>query len=273
MPSGTRRLAPEATRTERYGDHLFRLDEPEHRRLRLLGEVFDPLTFRCLASAPIPPGARCLDVGTGAGSVARWLSRRLPDGEVVATDLAPELLGPPAERNLTVLRHDVTVDPFPDGSFDLIHVRFVLSHLPRRRQILHQMARWLRPGGRLVLGSFGWFPLDSSPHEDYRQAMDAHCRLTRDRIGTDARWSRSHPLPLRAAGLDRLGVETAVPQLQGGNAVADFWRRTLAAAGPALLDGGYLTEDALTAALDRLQDPGFWDLSPAFVQSWGYRPR
>jgi len=60
-------------------------------RLRLLEECHDPGTIRRIGQLGLRPGARCLDAGAGAGSIAR----RLADiGPVIAVDVDPHLLTP-----------------------------------------------------------------------------------------------------------------------------------------------------------------------------------
>jgi ubiquinone/menaquinone biosynthesis C-methylase UbiE len=50
----------------------------------LLESLADPLTFDVIKELGTSSSARCLEVGAGAGSVARWLAEKHPDGEVVA---------------------------------------------------------------------------------------------------------------------------------------------------------------------------------------------
>ena len=72
-------------------------------------------------------GARCLEIGGGRGSIARWLCEYVgPKGRVTATDLETGFLSELSLPNLDVLRHDVTRDEFPESSFELVHVRAVL---------------------------------------------------------------------------------------------------------------------------------------------------
>jgi ubiquinone/menaquinone biosynthesis C-methylase UbiE len=49
--------------------------------------AYDPGTFESLGRVGIKPSWRCLELGAGAGSVARWLAAWVPDGSVVATDI------------------------------------------------------------------------------------------------------------------------------------------------------------------------------------------
>jgi protein-L-isoaspartate O-methyltransferase len=60
----------------------------ERERLRLLGQLMNPMTTGRLHRLGVARGWRCLEVGAGDGSVAGWLARRVgPTGRVVATDI------------------------------------------------------------------------------------------------------------------------------------------------------------------------------------------
>ena len=62
--------------------------EREQRRLDALARVLDPGTQRVLRERGLAPGWRCLEVGGGSGSVARWLaSQVVPGGSVLSTDV------------------------------------------------------------------------------------------------------------------------------------------------------------------------------------------
>ena len=76
-------------------------------RLRLIENAFDPQTFRYLDSIGVGEGWRCLEVGSGAGSVVRWLANRVgPTGHVIAADIDPKFLGDLCEPNIEVRRCD-----------------------------------------------------------------------------------------------------------------------------------------------------------------------
>ena len=65
-------------------------DGSEVVRFRLGEAGCDPATTRCLIAIGVTQGWRCLDVGAGGGSVARWLAERVgPDGSVVAVTSIP----------------------------------------------------------------------------------------------------------------------------------------------------------------------------------------
>ena len=114
--------------------YSFDNDDPEAvARHTYLAEILDPTTFARLAGLGDLVGRRCLEVGAGGGSVARWLAARVgPHGEVLATDLNPRHL--PAGAGYRVLRHDLVTEPVPAGPSDVIRARLVLLHLPSARR-------------------------------------------------------------------------------------------------------------------------------------------
>jgi len=60
----------------------------ERRRLDLFAERLDPLTVRRIKALDLAAGARCLEVGGGRGSIARWLCEYVgPDGRATADGL------------------------------------------------------------------------------------------------------------------------------------------------------------------------------------------
>ena len=60
----------------------------ERRRLELFEERLDPVTVRRIKLLRMAPGARCLEIGGGRGSIARWLCEYVGlKGRVTATDL------------------------------------------------------------------------------------------------------------------------------------------------------------------------------------------
>src|SRR5262245_48495713 len=92
--------------------------ELEQVRLGALELIFDPGTERILSDCRNLAGARCLEVGPGAGSIARWLLQAVgARGEVVVVDIAPDLLLDKSQ--LTIVEGDVQSIEL-DGFFDLI---------------------------------------------------------------------------------------------------------------------------------------------------------
>jgi len=257
---------------ERYGDQVLTPEwGPERERLAVMAEVCDPATIALLERVGVPAGSRCLEVGGGGGSIAAWMAGRA--GHVVATDLDIRFLRERSAPNLEVLRHDVVRDPDPGGPFDLIHARFVLEHLPEREMVLDRLVSWLAPGGVVAIESIAEFPIATSPHPEFRAAMTAIGDVLAQTIGTDSRWARSFPGPLRGRGLDGLGAQVNLPTTGGGNASARCWSLTLAQLRPRILELGLATAAELDQAAAMLDDPGFFDLGFATVVCWGSKRR
>ena len=132
-------------------DYTFDNNHPNQAdRHAALAGILDEFTASRLASLGDLSGRRCLELGAGVGSIAGWLADQAgPAGEVLATDLNTRHLHP--DRGYAVMAHDLTTDPIPDGPWDLIHARLVLSWLPEPENILRRLAAVLAPGGTLAI--------------------------------------------------------------------------------------------------------------------------
>jgi len=104
-----------------------------------------PAVAAVVAAAP----RRILEVGCGWGELAEWLARETR-AEVVATDLSPRMVELARERGVDARLADVQDLPFGDGEFDVVVAAWMLYHVPDLDRALSQLARVLRPGGRLV---------------------------------------------------------------------------------------------------------------------------
>jgi demethylmenaquinone methyltransferase/2-methoxy-6-polyprenyl-1,4-benzoquinol methylase len=113
---------------------------------------------RKAAQVAIGTGAELvLDVATGTGDLAIEL-RRQGAPLVVGIDFAQGMLDSAAEKleangssGIVLLRSDAMRLPFPDGSFDACTVAFGLRNMIDYQAAVSEMARVLRPGGRLVI--------------------------------------------------------------------------------------------------------------------------
>lgn len=121
-------------------------------RLALLSALFDPASLRQFDACGMRKGWRCWEVGAGGPSLVRKIAERVGDtGRVLATDIDASWAKEAASHTIEVRIHDVAQDPPPDESFDLVHARLVLVHLPERERAFRNMLSVLKPGGWLVL--------------------------------------------------------------------------------------------------------------------------
>jgi protein-L-isoaspartate O-methyltransferase len=106
------------------------------------------------------PGERILEVGPGTGyytlEVAEWVK---PDGQVDMLDLQQEMLEHTMQRagqrglaNVTPTQSDAIAMPYEDATFDAAFLVTVLGEIPDQDAAIRELARVLKPGGRLVVG-------------------------------------------------------------------------------------------------------------------------
>ncbi|MHB8377000.1 MAG: class I SAM-dependent methyltransferase [Dehalococcoidia bacterium] len=127
---------------------------PRYDRMnRLISLGMDGCWRRLAAGAAAPEGMRALDLGTGTGDLARELVRH--GARVVGADFSAPMLGVAARRYGGDGRYAwICADghrlPFADGSFDRVTNAFLLRNLVDLPAAFREMARVLRPGGRVV---------------------------------------------------------------------------------------------------------------------------
>jgi demethylmenaquinone methyltransferase/2-methoxy-6-polyprenyl-1,4-benzoquinol methylase len=126
----------------------------------------DPRWRRALVDAVAPAsGQRLLDVATGTGMVAAELLRRA-DCSVVGVDQSAEMLaaarerfaGSPATR-VELVEGQAEALPFPDESFDGLTFTYLLRYVEDPAATVAELARVVRPGGRVASLEFGVPPL------------------------------------------------------------------------------------------------------------------
>lgn len=92
---------------------------------------------------------RILEVGCGWGELAAWLARET-GAEVVAVDVSPRMVDLARGLGVDARIADVQSLPFETGSFDVAVAAWMLYHVPDLDTAVAELARVLRPGGRLV---------------------------------------------------------------------------------------------------------------------------
>jgi SAM-dependent methyltransferase len=111
----------------------------------------DPRETLWSAIAEVVP-ERVLEVGPGPGELSERMQREL-GAEVVAIDVSERMVELARARGVDARVGDVQELPFRDGTFDLVVAAWVLFHVPDLDRGLAEIARVLRPGGRLVAGT------------------------------------------------------------------------------------------------------------------------
>jgi ubiquinone/menaquinone biosynthesis C-methylase UbiE len=130
------------------------------------------------------PGTQVLDIGCGMGADAFDLAARVgPDGLVTGVDFSETLIAEAtrraAARKVPAVFEvgDAQALRFPDATFDAVRTERMLMHVPNAKQALSEMARVLRPGGRMAVHDFDWESqfCDSPYKETTRKIANSFC--------------------------------------------------------------------------------------------------
>jgi demethylmenaquinone methyltransferase/2-methoxy-6-polyprenyl-1,4-benzoquinol methylase len=132
-----------------------------------------------VAVADVRPGQRVLDIAGGTGDLARAFAAKVgPQGLVVLTDINESMLRAGRDRlldggvALPTAVCDAECLPWADASFDLVSVAFGLRNMTHKERALAEMARVLRPGGRLLVLEFSKVaPPLQAPYDFYSMRL------------------------------------------------------------------------------------------------------
>ncbi|EXU64379.1 methyltransferase [Streptomyces sp. PRh5] len=257
----------------RYGREVFGPHQQgEWARLQALAAAYDPSSFRRLTALGVRPGWRCLDAGAGCGTVSRWLADQVgAQGEVVACDLHTRFLREGDCTRLTVVECDLAAPPSL-GMFDLVHVRFTLSHMRNRDAVLSSLVSLVRPGGRLVISDGADVATPLSPNRAFSTAMLAQWNYLYQSIGSEKLYGLSCPDLMKQRGLEDVNLSLDVPPLAPGTVMTSFWKRTFQQTVPAMVAEGYLREETAVVAQEYLDSPDLCDLSVGMATTCGRVP-
>ena len=139
---------------ERVRDMFDRIS-PSYDRMNLLMSMGRDGRWRRLGvrASDARPGDAALDVCCGTGDFAVELRRAVgPSGRVVGLDFSPQMLEMARRKSSAVewLQGDALALPFADGEFAAACVGFGVRNLSDHRRGFAEMARVVRPGGRVV---------------------------------------------------------------------------------------------------------------------------
>jgi SAM-dependent methyltransferase len=132
-----------------------------------------------IAALRLTANDRVLDLGCGPGADTKVLREHTE--HVIALDLSPSMIGKASgdTPDASFLAADGQALPFPNNTFDAVWMRLVLIHTPEPAATMREIARVLKPGGRVVLtepdqGSH----LVATPHNDIFERVRAQRRTT-----------------------------------------------------------------------------------------------
>jgi SAM-dependent methyltransferase len=210
----------------RAGVYTFGTSPDAARRLALLADLFEPRT-RDLLTRWVPRSPEhAVDLGCGPGHTTRLLHEVTGSARTTGVERSADFLAVARARaapGVGYVEADVT-RPLPVEPADVVHARFLLTHLAAPRDALPGWAAALRPGGRLVLHEVAaldsadptlhrYYELVAALQRHHGQALDIGVRLAA--LGTAAGLAVAHadivawqPAPAAMAALHVLNLRT-----------------------------------------------------------------
>jgi SAM-dependent methyltransferase len=250
-------------------------DKTERERLAAIEAGLDPFTIDCLVRIGVGEGWRCLEIGAGAGSIAKWLCDRVgPQGKVVATDLQTKFLEAIDCSNLEVRRHDITKDNLETDSFDLVFARKVLEHLRDPSAALRRMAAALRPGGWLLVEDtdLASFIRVSFPHRARFERAYGQFIEALSSAGFQPKLGTRLGDELRALGLNDVKLIGAVMEGTGDHPGNKVYRMTVQRMRERMVEAKLLTSEEIDQLLADLGSTELHAITAIHCAAWGRKP-
>jgi SAM-dependent methyltransferase len=245
----------------------------ERQRLALMSALLDPFELGHLARLGAGPGWRCLELGSGNGSISRALAERVaPGGCVVASDIDIAYIKDLRAPCLEVRRIDVLQDAIEERSYDLVVARALLHHLTPARKALERMVAALKPGGVLLSIEPDLLPCTVTEPESMNLFWKGWLKWSVT-AGIDFFIGRKISGWLDSLGLEAVAGEGHTAQFNGGSDWASYWIATLRELAPSLVESGCVTRQAIEEFQARYQDAHYWTSVITFVANWGRKLR
>lgn len=243
----------------------------ERQRLALMSELLDPMERLHLQRLGLKPGWRCLEVGSGNGSIALWLAEQVgAAGHVVASDLETSYIAGLQAPGLEVRQVDILHRAVEQAHYDLVVTRAVLHHLAEPKRALQNMIAALKPGGVLLVTEPDMLPARAAEPESLRMFWEGWFRWAQS-SGIDYFVGHKIPSLLDSLGLEAVAGEGQTALFNGGSPWATYCMQSVRELRPRLEESGHVTEEQFEEFFFRFEDPHYWTSVINFIATSGRR--
>jgi SAM-dependent methyltransferase len=256
----------------------------EIERLHVQGAALAGDAARMLDLIGVAGGWRCLDLGCGPEGITDLLSARAgSSGEVVGLDAdsvfidharlrAQQRLG----SNLSFIVGDAYATGLPDGSFDLVHSRFLASTAREPEKLLQEAMRLTRPGGVLAFQEPDIETLHCIPaHPAWQRLRQVLGEIFPLVAGEDRLAHQLFGL-LRRHGFEDVQYRPFLVGFRSDDPMVDYLPATAESVRGKIFELGLMTpadlEATLAACRAHLADPGTVSNFHTVIQVWGTAP-
>ena len=177
---------------------------------------------------------------------------------------------------MEIVEADAYASPFPDGSFDLTHVRFLFAPVGRDAQLMNELWRLTKPGGIIAIqepdaAAWGCYP----PSDAWNRLKTAILEAFRRGGGDFNAGRRTHAM-LQERGTEDVRMRAAVVALAPSHPYLRLPIQFATSLKNRILDGGLMSRSELDAAIGECEklaaDPRIIGVTPVVTQVWGRKP-
>jgi SAM-dependent methyltransferase len=257
----------------------------EHRageieRLRIQAEGMAPDTRTMLERIGVGSGWRCLDLGCGPGGITKLLSEYVgPAGRVVGLDMDESFLAharASAPANVEFRRGNAYDCDLPEGSFDLVHMRFIASTAGDPERLIREALRLVRAGGVVALQEPDGSTLHCyPPHPAWERLKQALLGAFAG-VGADLTLARRLYALALGAGLADVEYRPFLVGVRSIDPMVDYLPSTVESLRGTIIKLGLLSEaefgSTVAACRKHLCQPGTAFTMYTVAQVWGRKP-
>lgn len=257
----------------------------EIKRLRIQAESLADEAAIMLDRIGIEPGMCCLDLGCGAGGIVDLMSARAGTrGRVVGLDVDEFALAAARAwaqdrglRNVTFKTGSIFDNDLETGSFDLVHLRYVITTIGRHQEVVQAALRLVRPGGVLALQEADAAGINAYPESPAFERLKNVLVAVFVEIGADPFAGRRVYGLLRSAGLHEVDVRVCTARARSHDELASYLPQTVNSVHATILELGLMDETEIDATIAAcradLAVPDTMTTTSTVFQAWGRKPK